>query len=209
MVDRAARPSPRQQVANALTLGAIYALVALGYTMVYGIIELINFAHGDVFMVGTFMSLFFLTSPPGAARLPRPAPQRPDRRADRRWRSSCSRAFAVGMTVMGLINVTIERFAYRPLRHAPRVAPLITAIGVSLILQNLMQIIVGTGDRQRAAGLPERPRSRSSGASIGVLNIFILVVALVPDDRPPGCSSAGPGSAARCAPRPRTSRPPS
>ena len=130
-----------------MTLGAIYALVALGYTMVYGIIELINFAHGDVFMVGTFMSLFFLSSPPApldflGLHLSGPI----DEPVILRGRHARARS-PFGMTVMGLINVTIERFAYRPLRHAPRVAPLITAIGVSLILQNLMQIIVGTGDR--------------------------------------------------------------
>ncbi len=166
-----------KQVANALTLGSIYALVALGYTMVYGIIELINFAHGDVFMVGTFMSLFFLSAFPkpldflglhltgpienGAALL-----------------VVLAAAFVFGMTVMGLINITIERFAYRPLRHAPRVAPLITAIGVSLILQNIMQIIVGTGDRKVPQIFPNT-RIDILGASIPVLNIFILVVALV------------------------------
>ena len=175
---RAARPSPRQQVANALTLGAIYALVALGYTMVYGIIELINFAHGDVFMVGTFMSLFFLSSPPApldflGLHLSGPIDE------PLTLAVVMLGAFAFGMTVMGLINVTIERFAYRPLRHAPRVAPLITAIGVSLILQNIMQIIVGTGDRLVPQVFPNDQGRRSSGASIGVLNIFILVVALV------------------------------
>ena len=123
-----------QQLVNAITLGAIYGLIAIGYTMVYGIIELINFAHGDVFMVGTFMSLFFLASPPEpldflGLHLSGPIYE-PVQLA-----LVMLGAFAFGMTVMGLINVTIERFAYRPLRHAPRVAPLITAIGVSLILQ--------------------------------------------------------------------------
>src|SRR4051812_8460655 len=136
-----------QQVANALTLGAIYALVALGYTMVYGIIELINFAHGDVFMVGTFVGLFFLSSPPApldalglhlTGTIAQPIILAVVLLA----------AFVICMATMGAINVAIERFAYRPLRHAPRLAPLITAIGVSLILQNVMQILVGTGDRK-------------------------------------------------------------
>ena len=166
-----------QQVANALTLGAIYALVALGYTMVYGIIELINFAHGDVFMVGTFVSLFFLSSPPGAlgflglhlsGTIAQPIV----------LAVVLVAAFLVGMTLMGLINVTIERFAYRPLRHAPRLAPLITAIGVSLILQNIMQILVGTGDRVVPQLFPVI-RVGIMGASVGVLNIFIFVVSLV------------------------------
>src|SRR5439155_19686558 len=127
--------------------GAIYALVALGYTMVYGIIALINFAHGDVFMVGAFIALFFLTNAPApldflglhlSGTIAEPIILIVVMVA----------AFLVAMSVMGLINVTIERLAYRPLRHAPRVAPLITAIGVSLILQNVMQVLVGTGDRK-------------------------------------------------------------
>jgi branched-chain amino acid transport system permease protein len=166
-----------QQVANALTLGAIYALVALGYTMVYGIIELINFAHGDLFMVGTFVGLFFLSSPPApldflglhlTGTIAQPI----------LLGIVLLAAFLICMTVMGLINVTIERFAYRPLRHAPRLAPLITAIGVSLILQNIMQIIVGTGDRKVPQLFPNA-RIELLGASIGVLNIFILVVSLL------------------------------
>src|SRR4051812_7887184 len=135
------------QFFNALVLGAIYALVALGYTMVYGIIELINFAHGDIFMVGTFVSLFFLTSFPaplsflglnlsGVINEPLVLV------------AVLAAALVVGMILIGSLNVGIERFAYRPLRHAPRVAPLITAIGVSLILQNIMQIMVGAGDRK-------------------------------------------------------------
>jgi branched-chain amino acid transport system permease protein len=170
-------PVAAQQVANALTLGAIYALVALGYTMVYGIIELINFAHGDVFMVGTFMSLFFLSSFPEpldflGLHLKGPI-EEPLVLA-----LVMIAAFLFGMTVMGLINVTIERFAYRPLRHAPRVAPLITAIGVSLILQNVMQIIVGTGDRLVPQLFPPN-KVQILGANVGVLNIFIVSVALI------------------------------
>jgi branched-chain amino acid transport system permease protein len=166
-----------KQVANALTLGAIYALVALGYTMVYGIIELINFAHGDVFMVGTFMSLFFFAQGPGPLKflglhlsgtIAEPL----------MLAAVMIGAFLFGMTVMGLVNVAIERFAYRPLRHAPRLAPLITAIGVSLILQNIMQIIVGTGDRPVPQLFPSI-RFDVLGASIPLLNFFILIVALV------------------------------
>jgi branched-chain amino acid transport system permease protein len=166
-----------KQVANALTLGAIYALVALGYTMVYGIIELINFAHGDVFMVGTFMSLFFLSHPPApldflglhlSGTIAEPIV----------LVVVLIGAFLFGMAVMGLVNLTIERFAYRPLRHAPRLAPLITAIGVSLILQNIMQIIVGTGDRPIPQLFPS-VRFDIIGASIPLLNFFIVIVALV------------------------------
>ena len=170
-------PEAAQQVANALTLGAIYALVALGYTMVYGIIELINFAHGDVFMVGTFVGLFFLSSLPApldflglhlSGTIGQPIV----------LAGVLVAAFLICMSVMGAINVLIERFAYRPLRHAPRLAPLITAIGVSLILQNIMQIIVGTGDRKIPQLVPNI-RIELFGASIGVLNIFIVVAALL------------------------------
>jgi branched-chain amino acid transport system permease protein len=110
-----------------LTNGAVYALVALGYTLVYGILELINFAHGDVFMLGGMISATMLISVFGLTA------------------SSSTGALiaillgslAVAMAACGLINVTIELVAYRPLRGAPRLAPLITAIGMSFILQNV------------------------------------------------------------------------
>jgi len=166
-----------QQVANALTLGAIYALVALGYTMVYGIIELINFAHGDVFMIGTFVSLFFLSSLPepldfiglhftGAINDPIVLI------------AVLIATLLVCMVVMGTINRTIERLAYRPLRHAPRVAPLITAIGVSLILQNIMQVLVGTGDRKVPEIVPNAT-VEIFGANVRVIGIVIIIVALL------------------------------
>jgi branched-chain amino acid transport system permease protein len=166
-----------QQVANALVLGAIYALVALGYTMVYGIIELINFAHGDVFMIGTFVSLFFLGALPepfdfiglqftGAINDPI------------LLIAVLIAALIVCMAVMGTINATIERLAYRPLRHAPRVAPLITAIGVSLILQNIMQVMVGTGDRKVPEVVPN-VTLELAGANVRVISIVIFIVALV------------------------------
>jgi len=166
-----------QQVANALTLGAIYALVALGYTMVYGIIELINFAHGDVFMIGTFVSLFFLSSLPepldfiglhftGAINDPIVLI------------AVLIATLLVCMAVMGTINRTIERLAYRPLRHAPRVAPLITAIGVSLILQNIMQVLVGTGDRKVPEIVPNAT-VQILGANVRVIGIVIIIVALL------------------------------
>jgi branched-chain amino acid transport system permease protein len=171
-----AQTTAAQQTANALTLGAIYALIALGYTMVYGIIELINFAHGDVFMVGSFVGLWTLTSDPFLhilglnqsaiiSNIPLLA-------------LILGITFAVAMAVMGIINVAIERFAYRPLRHAPRVAPLITAIGMSLILQNVVQIIVGTGDRPVPQIFPTDSFT-ILGAQIRYLNVFIFVVALL------------------------------
>jgi len=116
-----------------LTNGALYALVALGYTLVYGILELINFAHGDVFMLGAMMAAvligeFGLTETSSfASVLP-----------------AILVALAVAMLGCGLINVAVERIAYKPLRNAPRLAPLITAIGMSFILQNVAIVWKGT-----------------------------------------------------------------
>ncbi len=112
--------------------GAIISLVALGYTLVYGIIELINFAHGDVFMIGTMVALTLVTWIPGllgarqAYLLPAPT-----------IALLVAGALLVSMVVAALLNVTIERLAYRRLRNAPRLAPLISAIGVSFILVNV------------------------------------------------------------------------
>ncbi len=214
-----------QQVANALTLGAIYALIALGYTMVYGIIELINFAHGDVFMVGAFVSMVvvsggldwttqfgplgwiliaLLAIGIGLALSRGLGTKKPAYLAigvvvgglvmlALEFGMGATGvlfdptalivvlvvAFLASMVTMGALNLTIERFAYRPLRHAPRVAPLITAIGVSFILQNVVQIWQGTGDR----GVPQVYQTRGSsfevlGAQIGYLNLMIVVTSL-------------------------------
>ncbi len=116
-----------QQLINGIALGGIYALIALGYTMVYGIIELINFAHGDVFMLGSFvaiavLSVFGLGHPATGASLI----------------LVLLYLFLATSVLSGLIGVVIERVAYRPLRNAPRLAPLISAIGVSFILQNIV-----------------------------------------------------------------------
>ena len=109
-----------QQLINGLSLGAIYALIALGYTMVYGIAQLINFAHGDIIMVGSYLVLILLNQ--GIA-LP----------------------IAIAVSIFGcvILGVVIEKIAYKPLRHASRISLLITAIGVSYLLQNLCQLIMG------------------------------------------------------------------
>ncbi|HRL23099.1 MAG TPA: branched-chain amino acid ABC transporter permease [Alcaligenes sp.] len=120
-----------QQLINGLTVGSVYALVALGYTMVYGIIGLINFAHGDVVMVGAMLATTVVLSLVGAD----PA--------------GISAGLAVGLALMAAIPTcmaigwTAERYAYRPLRRAPRLAALITAIGVSFIVQNIAMMIWG------------------------------------------------------------------
>ena len=102
-----------QQLINGLSLGSIYALIALGYTMVYGIIKLINFAHGDIYMVGAYVAFFATTT----------------------LKLSFFPALILAMVVAALVGVIIEKLAYRPLRYAPRIAILITAIGVSLLLE--------------------------------------------------------------------------
>src|SRR5512147_2980011 len=121
-----------QQLINGLVLGSIYALVALGYTMVYGIMGLINFAHGEVVMMGALSALAVM-KPLAATGLPGPL--------------VFVIALAVAAIVCMILGFTIERVAYRPLRNAPRLAPLITAIGVSLLLQNLGVLVFGANPR--------------------------------------------------------------
>src|SRR5262245_33152472 len=121
-----------QQTINGLTRGAVFALVALGYTMVYGIIELINFAHGDVFMLGLFISLAYF----GLIGMTKTLVG---------WQlvTILPAVFLATMATTAVINVTIDRLAYRPLRRSTRLAPLITAIGVSFMLENLALLWVG------------------------------------------------------------------
>lgn len=115
-----------QQILNGLVLGSVYALVALGYTMVYGILQLINFAHGDVLMVGamvgvTVVGLLMGSGLPTAIIL--------------------VLALAAAIPACVLLSLFVERVAYRPLRNAPRLAPLITAIGVSIVIQTVAMIV--------------------------------------------------------------------
>ncbi|MBQ1875586.1 MAG: branched-chain amino acid ABC transporter permease [Selenomonas sp.] len=102
-----------QQLINGISLGSIYALIALGYTMIYGIIKLINFAHGDVYMVGAYIGFFAITQA-GLGVVP---------------------ALLISMVTTGILGMVIEKLAYKPLRHAPRISVLITAIGVSFFLE--------------------------------------------------------------------------
>src|SRR5213592_4894148 len=123
------------ELVSGLTLGSIYALIALGYTMVYGILKLLNFAHGDVYMVGAFVG-FFVLQWLGGALSP----------AVTGW-LVVAIMFAVAMLACGLLGVVIERFAYRPLREAPRIAPLISALGVSFFIQNSVLLLFGASFR--------------------------------------------------------------
>ncbi len=119
-----------QQLVNGLTLGCIYALVALGYTLVYGILELINFAHGDLVMVGALFSLTLLQS---GLRMGLPL-----------W-VAVPVALVGAMVLCAVLGVALERLAYRPLRKAPKLAPLITAIGLSMILEQGAALVWGRG----------------------------------------------------------------
>ncbi|MSO55245.1 MAG: hypothetical protein EXQ90_09080 [Rhodospirillales bacterium] len=118
-----------QHLINGITLGAIYGLVAVGYTMVYGIIGMINFAHGEIFMIGSFLCLitFLVLGLAGVTWVP----------------VAVLIALVVTMTLTPVYGWTLERIAYRPLRGAPRLAALITAIGMSIFLQNYVQLLQG------------------------------------------------------------------
>ena len=157
-----------EQFVNALTRGAIYALIALGYTMVYGIIELINFAHGDMFMVGAFVSLSFLVFLGFSGAITDVG----------LLLVVLAATFLFTMGVLGLLGVFIERFAYKPLRRAPRLAPLITAIGVSFILQNVVQLFYGPFQTNSPKIFPDTWFVEIAGAKIPVLSLFIIAVAV-------------------------------
>ena len=149
-----------QQLINGLVLGSIYALVALGYTMVYGIMQLINFAHGEVVMIGAMIALTVIHALAGSS-LPAPL--------------IVVVGLLVSMPLCMALGAGIERIAYRPLRHAPRLAPLITAIGISIILQQIAVLIWGRDYLKFPPLLPD-DRFHIGGAVISSLQIFIIVL---------------------------------
>jgi branched-chain amino acid transport system permease protein len=153
-----------QQLVNGLVLGSIYALVALGYTMVYGILELINFAHGEVTMVGAMVALSAIGVISGVA------PHLPGALV-------VLAGVLLAIPACMLLAYGIEKIAYRPLRHAPRLAPLITAIGMSIVLQNLAMLVWG---RQYIAFPPLLPRTGFDllGAHVSLLQLVIMILAL-------------------------------
>jgi branched-chain amino acid transport system permease protein len=152
-----------------IALGAIYALVALGYTMVYGIVELINFAHGDVFTLGAFISLpllpvfgLFEDKTHGFALILGLIP-----------------VFLITMLLCALVNIAIERVAYRPLRNAPRLAPLITAIGMSSILEGAMFLWKGPFNIHYPDLLPSNQIPIGGGTTVSEKSLIIVAVAIV------------------------------
>ena len=153
-----------QQILNGLVLGSIYALIALGYTMVYGIMGLINFAHGEVVMFGAMVTISIIGMLTGMGlSLPGPV--------------VVLLALMLAIPVCMLMGFAIERIAYRPLRNAPRLAPLITAIGLSIVLQNVAILIWGRNYIPFPPLLPHEPIN-VLGASITDLQVFIVISAI-------------------------------
>ena len=147
-----------QQLINGVSLGSIYALIALGYTMVYGIVLLINFAHGDILMVGAYAA-FFVLGAIGAGPL------------------GMLLAFIVSMIICAAFGITIERLAYRPLRSAPRLNSLITAIAVSLIMENGARVLPFIGPNPRQFPRPAVVNIQLGGG-LSISNIQIIVIIL-------------------------------
>lgn len=152
-----------QQILNGLVLGSMYALIALGYTMVYGVLNLINFAHGDVMMIGAMIGLSVITL------LQSVAPGLPGY-------ADLAIAIAVAVPACMLVNVIIERIAYRRLRNAPRLAPLITAIGVSILLQTFAMKIWGRSPLPFPPLLSTEP-IMIGGALISQTQVLLLILA--------------------------------
>lgn len=156
-----------QQVFNGLSLGSIYALIALGYTMIYGILRFINFAHGDVFMIGAFSGyylgiVFSFATSGGVTSL------------------ALALLILIGsMAICALLGFTIEKLAYKPLRKSPKLAILITAIGVSLFLEYSGQLVFGADPKSFPSLLENKPVLNLSGAVIGSNPLVVLVTALV------------------------------
>ncbi|MCX7919754.1 MAG: branched-chain amino acid ABC transporter permease [bacterium] len=155
-----------QQLINGLTLGAIYALIALGYTMVYGILQLINFAHGEIYMIGGYIGVF-VVSVFGPTLI-----------ASGNAIYLLPIIFIVSMLFCAGLGITIERLAYRPLRNAPRLAPLITAVGVSLVLQNAAMLIFGSENKIFPSIFPEGAIMLNN-ARISYLQIFIIIFCIL------------------------------
>ena len=153
-----------QQMVNGLSLGSIYALIALGYTMIYGIVQLINFAHGDILMLGAFAGFFVLVA---AAVTVTPL--------------TFIAAFLVGMLVCAIIGIIIERTCYKPLRNAPRINALITAIGVSIFIENGARVIPQIGPNPRQ--YPTLPNVNYDLAGVGISRmqaiVFLVSIALM------------------------------
>ena len=148
------------QLINGLHVGSIYALIALGYTMVYGIVKLINFAHGDIIMVGSFTAMVVMTAVGAPV-----------------WLAILA-SLLLAMLLCMAFGVLIERFAYKPLRSMPRINSLITAIGVSLLLQNAAQLIF-SANQQRFPTPFKQPPLVLGGLNISIMTLITIPVAVL------------------------------
>jgi branched-chain amino acid transport system permease protein len=153
-----------QQLINGLSLGAIYALIALGYSMVYGLLKFINFAHGDVLMIGAFAG--FYATPVARHLFPHP------------WMTTTA-VLIWAMIVCAILGVIIERLAYRPLRNQPKLAVLITSIGVSLLLSYGGQILFGVNQKAFPDLLPPIRIALGEGVTISGNHLLVIAVTLV------------------------------
>lgn len=141
-----------QQIINGLHVGSIYALIALGYTMVYGIVKLINFAHGDILMMGAYFGMFSMT----ILKLP------------------FGVAIIISMLICAVIGMIIDKIAYKPLRNAPRISALITALGVSLFLENLFRVLFGAAPRR----MPEVGFLKGSIEILGLRISYVTILTI-------------------------------
>lgn len=145
-----------QQLVNGLTAGSLYALIALGYTMVYGILKIINFAHGEIFMIGAFIGLFLI----------------------KQFHMGFLPAFCLSMVLTALLGVVVERVAYRPLRNSIKLGPILSALGVSIFLVNFSQLAWGTETRSFPAGF-EINTFEVGGVTISSLQVYVMIVSLI------------------------------
>src|ERR1700729_2829144 len=154
-----------QTIVNGVTTGMLYALVALGYTMVYGILKLLNFAHGDLYMVGAYIGYFVIQWFGGPTALVIPVPL------------LVGIMFVLAALGTGVLGVLMERFAYRPLRNAPRIAPLITALGISFVLENTILLLFGGFVRSydTNAYIPFSTGIQIGGVRIDLVQILTIV----------------------------------
>jgi branched-chain amino acid transport system permease protein len=155
-----------QELINGIAQGALYALVALGFSMVYGVLKLLNFAHGDLYMVGAFVGYFVIQWFGGPSALTIPVPL------------LLAIMFVLAGLLTGGMGVVIERFAYRPLRNAPRIAPLITAIGVSFFLENAALLLFGAQYRvyNTSNFIPFHEGFTIGGVSVYAVQIMVVVL---------------------------------
>jgi branched-chain amino acid transport system permease protein len=155
-----------QQIINGLTVGAVYALIALGYTMVYGILQLINFAHGEIYMIGAYLAIIFIALFTAIGLTA--------------TNLSISIVFTAILTILfcSAYGFAVEKVAYKPLRHAPRLSPLISAIGVSIFLQNYVMLTQGATDKVFPIRIGEQV-IEVLGIGVSYLQVFILIASSI------------------------------